>query len=246
MTKLYQERFYRSLAAPEGLESFEVRIRESDLLVFAERRLEELAYRALAQARGEIERHIERQGEFARALEPCEVAEGAPGIVRAMADSGLVWSVGPMAAVAGAIAERVGRTLLGESGSVIVENGGDVFLSLPRRATLRLYAGEGSPFTDRIVFEVPESPRGLGVCTSSGTVGPSLSFGCADAVVTVADSCSEADAAATAIANRVKSPSDVAAVVRETSQSGRLRGVLVTGGDRLGLWGEIRIVNRED
>ncbi len=246
MTKLYQERLYRNLAAPKGLERFEVRIRESDLLVFAERRLESLAYRALARSRTEIERYIERHGEFARALEPYQAEESAPGIVKAMVRSASIWSVGPMAGVAGAIAENVGRTLLAETDSVIVENGGDVFLAMPRRTTLRLYAGEESPFTDKVVFEVPESRAGLGVCTSSGTIGHSLSFGRADAVVTVADNCAYADAAATAIANAVKSPANVAAVVDGVSKNGELRGLLVAAGDRLGLWGEIRIVCREN
>jgi ApbE superfamily uncharacterized protein (UPF0280 family) len=246
MMKLYQERFYRCLAAPEGLDRFQVRIRESDLLVFAERRLDDLAYRALGLVRGEIERYIERRGEFARSLEPCEVAEGAPGIVKAMADSARAWGVGPMASVAGAIAEEVGRALLAESNSVIVENGGDIFLALPRGARLGLYAGEESPFTDRVVFEVPESRSGLGVCTSSGTVGHSLSFGCADAVVAVAERCADADAAATAIANEVKSPADVSGVVDRISREGRLRGLLVAAGDRLGLWGDIRILRQEN
>jgi len=109
MTKLYQERTYRCLAAPEGLERFQVKIKESDLLVFAERRLDSLAYRALGQARGEIERHIERHGEFARSLEPCDVAQTAPQIIRDMADSARSWDVGPMASVAGA-----GETLVSE------------------------------------------------------------------------------------------------------------------------------------
>lgn len=246
MTKLYQERFYRCLAAPEGLERFQVRIRESDLLVFAERRLEKLAYQALGQARGEIERYIERQGQFARCLEPCEVADSAPEIVKTMADSARAWGVGPMAAVAGAIAEYVGRALLAESNSVIVENGGDIFLALPRRARLRLYAGEDSPFADRVVFEVPQSRNGLGVCTSSGTVGHSLSFGRADAVVAVADKCAHADAAATAIANDVKSPADVPGLVDRISRERRLRGLLVAAGDNLGLWGDIRILRQEN
>jgi ApbE superfamily uncharacterized protein (UPF0280 family) len=246
MTKLYQERFYRGLAAPEGLERFQVRIRESDLLVFADRRLEGLAYRALGRVRSNIEHYIERCCEFARSLEPCEVAGCVPGIVMAMADSAAAWNVGPMASVAGAIAEYVGRALLVESESVIVENGGDVFLALPRRATLRLYAGEDSPFTDRIVFEVPKSRAGLGVCTSSSTIGPSLSFGCADAVVAVADRCADADAAATAIGNEVKSPEDIPRLMEKISREGRLRALLIAAEDKLGLWGDISILGQEN
>ncbi len=246
MRKLYQERFYRNLAAPAGLVPFEVQIKESNLLVFAESRLEMLAYQALAEARRRLERYIERDGQFARALSSYAVSLSTPGIVRDMAQAGADWGVGPIGAVAGAIAEHVGRALLSESRSVIVENGGDIFLALARRTTLRLYAGEDSPFTDRIVFEVPESPEGLGVCTSSGRVGPSLSFGTADAVVAVAKSASYADAAATAIANRVHSPEDVAGVVAQAPRDSRLDGLIVAAGDRIGFWGDVQIRGQED
>lgn len=150
-----------------------------------------------------------------------------------------------MASVAGAVAEYVGRALLAESDSVIVENGGDVFVALPREAKLRLYAGKDSRFTDRIAFAVPESRNGLGVCTSSGTVGPSLSFGRADAVVVIAEDCAYADAAATAVANTIKSPADVERVTESISKSGMVRGLLIAAGDRLGLWGDIKILRRE-
>jgi ApbE superfamily uncharacterized protein (UPF0280 family) len=245
MNKLYQERFYRTLVTPAGLERFEVKIRESDLLVFAGRNLGALAYRALAEARGEIERHIERDGEFARTLSPHAVSESAPQVVRDMSEAASEWGVGPMASVAGAIAEYVARALLRESGSVIVENGGDIFFSLGRKATLRLYAGEESPFTDRVLFELPESPEGLAVCTSSARVGHSLSFGSADAVVAVAGSGAYTDAAATAIANRVSCPGDVARVVAEASKTGKLKGLIVAAGDQMGFWGDIKILKQE-
>jgi hypothetical protein len=151
-----------------------------------------------------------------------------------------------MAAVAGAVAQEVGRALREVSSAVMVENGGDVFLSLPREATLRLYAGEDSPFKDNVLFKVPQSHRGLGVCTSSGRVGHSLSFGCADAVVVVARDGALADAAATAIANRVRSPGDVAPVVREVAREGGVMGLVVAAGGKIGLWGKVTLVKQEE
>lgn len=245
MKKLYQERHYRGLVSPVGLERFEVKIRESDLLVFAEERLDSLAYQALAEARREIERYIECDGEFARILSPHAVRESAPGIVREMAQAASDWGVGPFASVAGAIAEHVGRALINRSRLVIVENGGDIFLCLPRKAVLRLYAGEDSPFTDRLSFSVPESAKGLAVCTSSGRVGHSLSFGSADAVVAISENAAYADAAATAIANRIKCPEDVSEMVREESCKGRLNGLIVAAGEQIGFWGDIEIQRQE-
>jgi ApbE superfamily uncharacterized protein (UPF0280 family) len=245
MKKLYQERTYRNLISPEGLERFEVKIKESDLLIFAEKRLEAQAYQALAEARREIERYIERDGEFARTLSAHAVSKSAPEIVREMAQAASDWGVGPLASVAGAIAERVGRALLDKSRCVIVENGGDIFLSMPRKATLRLYAGEDSPFTGCVLFTVPESGSGLAVCTSSARVGHSLSFGSADAVVAMADNAAYADAAATAIANRVQCPDDVARIVEEESKTSKLRGLIVAAGECIGFLGDIEIVKQE-
>ena len=97
--------------------------------------------------------------------------------------------------------------------------------------------------TDSILFEVDAS-EGIGVCTSSGRVGPSLSFGKADAVVAIADRAALADAAATAIANRIHTPDDIARLMDEAAAGGRLHGLLACCGDRLGVWGEIALVDR--
>ena len=148
-----------------------------------------------------------------------------------------------MAAVAGAVAQEVGKRLSQSCETVIVENGGDVYARTGNARPLRLalYAGEDSPFSDRVGFEVDAS-NGIGVCTSSGRVGPSLSFGCADAVVAIADDTAEADAAATAIANQIQKPADVDAAVTAARESGRLRGLIACVGDRLGVWGDIELV----
>jgi uncharacterized protein len=121
-----------------------------------------------------------------------------------------------------------------------VENGGDIFARAPRRVRFALYAGEASPFAGKLAFEVDAS-EGIGVCTSSGRVGPSLSLGRADAVVAIHPSAAFADAAATAIANRIRAPGDVAAVVREEEARGALRGLIACMGDTLGVWGDLEL-----
>jgi ApbE superfamily uncharacterized protein (UPF0280 family) len=99
--------------------------------------------------------------------------------VREMADATREVGVGPMAAVAGAIAESVGKELLPYSDEVIVENGGDIFLKTSKERFIGVYAGK-SKFTKKIAFSILPDETPLGVCTSSGTVGHSLSFGYAD------------------------------------------------------------------
>jgi hypothetical protein len=127
---------------------------------------------------------------------------------------------------------------------VIVENGGDIYARTDGELRCAVYAGERSPFGDRLAFAV-DARDGVGVCTSSGTVGPSLSFGRADALVVIAASAAIADAAATAIANRIHSPADVGPVVEESSGGPGLRGLVACCGDRLAIWGELELVDGE-
>ena len=170
-----------------------------------------------------------------------EVAPDAPLIVRRMAEAGSKFGVGPMAAVAGAIAEAVGRELLGHSPQVSVENGGDIFIKMNELRRVTLYAGPGSPFSKKLGLMVDSSAEPVAVCTSSGTVGHSLSFGRADAVVAIADSAASADAAATAIANTIREPDDIQPALDRETERGELRGLLIAMGDKLGAWGEIQL-----
>jgi hypothetical protein len=237
-TVTFQKRFYRKWVSTASLVPFEVVNKESDLYILAERDLSAEAHAALADCRGDIERYVAREPEFLWALTPVNVAPNAAAIIREMAMAGRAFEVGPMAAVAGAVAERVGRALLKHSESVIVENGGDIFVRAEKRPTLALYAGDGSPFSGKILFEV-DAGEGIGVCTSSATVGHSLSFGKADAVVVVARNAAIADAAATAICNSVKRSEDVDVVIRRFSKNGTISGLIIAIGERIGFWGDI-------
>lgn len=238
---MYEQRFYRDWMGRGGLCRFAVKIGQSDLLILCDRDLERRAAEALGHVREEIEGQIAAEPGFGESLEPIEVGGGAVDVVRSMARAGRAWGVGPMAAVAGAVAEAVGRSLLEECETAIVENGGDVFVRSSEPVTLALYAGERSPFRDRLAFRVDGSD-GVGVCTSSGIVGPSLSFGRADAVVAISGDTAFADAAATAIANRIQGPDDVEGVVQEEARREALDGLIACCSDRLGLWGDIELM----
>ncbi len=237
----YVERFYRGWTGTKDLVAFEARVRESDLFILAERAMREEALRALVAARADIERYIERDAVFARTHAPHAVPADAPAIVKEMAEAAAKWHVGPMAAVAGAIAEHVGRALVPHSSAVIVENGGDVFALAPRPVRFALFAGSRSAFSGEVVFEVA-ADRGVGVCSSSGTIGPSFSYGLADAVAAVAPSAAEADAAATAIANAVREEADVDRVIKDPEYRARLLALVAAKGGRLGVWGGLRLV----
>jgi ApbE superfamily uncharacterized protein (UPF0280 family) len=238
---MYQPRTYRRWVKEDGLVAFNVIVKETDLHIRAERNLEAEAVEAILKHRTPLEEYIESHPLFLHSLEPCSVEEDAPDIIRDMARAAGIVSVGPMAAVAGAIAEAVGRDLLEYSPEVIVENGGDIFMKVLQTRLVGVYAGE-SPFTGKIALEIDPQGTPLGICTSSGTVGHSLSLGAADAVIVLSHSAALADAAATAIGNKVIAAGDIDVVIEKVKVMPELVGVVIIKGDRMGMWGDVKLV----
>ncbi|HPH11229.1 MAG TPA: UPF0280 family protein [Thermotogota bacterium] len=234
----YEERMYRSRMIAEGLTAFRVVIEETDLMVFANDDYGQYVTERVRFYRDQLK--AIRNPLFFSSLVPIEDDPAFPPMVRHMIRAAQACGVGPMAAVAGAISEYVGRDLLKLSNEVIIENGGDIFLRTHKARTIGIYAGD-SPLSNRLsLFVLPEETP-LGICTSSGTMGHSLSFGKADAVVALSEDTLLADAAATAIANRVRSKDDIESEI-ETAQ--KIRGILglaIIIGKHLGLWGQIRL-----
>jgi hypothetical protein len=89
-------------------------------------------------------------------------------------------------------------------------------------------------------MELVERP--LGLCTSSGTVGPSLSFGKADAAIVLANSAALADAAASALGNRVQSAEDIQPALEYLQTIPGVLGGAAIIGEHLGAWGEVELV----
>jgi ApbE superfamily uncharacterized protein (UPF0280 family) len=146
-----------------------------------------------------------------------------------------------MAAVAGAVAEFVSKGLLELSEEVIVENGGDIYMATCRTRTIGIYAGD-SPLSLKVGILVQAEDSPLGICTSSGTVGPSLSFGTADAICILSKSAALADAAATAVGNKVKTKRNIEAGLETGKNIEGVLGALIIIGDRMGVWGNIQLV----
>jgi uncharacterized protein len=237
----YEERTYRNYVKADNLVKFEVIEKETDLLILAESNLFDKAMAAVLKYRGELEKYIAADPQFQKSFAPHRLRYAAPPLVREMAAAARQVRVGPMAAGAGAIAEFVGRDLLPFSKELIVENGGDIFLKIDQPRKVGIFAG-ASPFSEKIALELEPRPRPFSVCTSSGTVGPSISFGKADAVVVIASSASLADAAATAIGNVVKEVADIEAGLNLAKKIKGLDGVLIVKDDQLGALGKLKIV----
>jgi ApbE superfamily uncharacterized protein (UPF0280 family) len=187
-----------------------------------------------------LEQYIERHPLFLTSLEPVAVEDETPHLVVEMAEAAGKVSVGPMAAVAGAIAEFVGSELLAFSPEVIVENGGDIYLKSLVKRLIGVYAGE-SPLTGKLGLEIESKDTPIGVCTSSGTVGHSLSYGKADAVIVLSPSTALADAAATAIGNLISQPKDIPSGIEFARSIGGLKGVVIIHGEQVGVWGEVKL-----
>jgi len=238
-----QYRFYRyHHQAKKGWVVFQVRHRETDLWIRARYHLEEEALAAVLNCRHQLERYIERFPAFLKSLQPLPDDPFAPNMIREMLHAARAAGVGPMAGVAGAIAETAARALKSFSNSVIIENGGDCYLDLDEDINVGVHAGPRSPFKDRIALHFPAARLPLSVCTSSGTIGHSLSFGKADAVTVVSKNAALADAAATALGNLVKGPSDIGRALERASLIPGVDGALVLVKDKMGAWGKIELV----
>lgn len=232
---------YRDAVAPHRRSFFKVRVKETDLFIHADHHLESLALDLVLTCRFHIEEYIRHHPSFAESLIPVQADQPAPAIIRDMIEAGRKAGVGPMAAVAGAVAEYVGRGLMTRSPDVIVENGGDIFIRTDDPLTIGVFAGN-SPLSMKVGLKIDASGNGVGVCTSSGSIGHSLSLGSADAVCVVSSSCALADASATAIGNIVRSAADMKRALAAGQKISGIEGILIIRGDRLGAWGKLEIV----
>jgi uncharacterized protein len=233
---------YRARIRGGGLESFRIRVQQTDLFVRAERNLENEAAALVHEGRLQIENYIGRNPSFATTLVPWPADTTAPALIGEMISAAVLAGVGPMAAVAGAMAEYVGRRLLPHSGQVIVENGGDIYIKIDRPVTVSVLAGD-SPLSGRVGIRIPYGSAPLGVCCSSGRVGHSMSRGRADAACILSRSTALADAAATALGNLVSGPRDLKRAAEAMSGVEGIAGGVIITGAQMAAWGEIDLVS---
>ena len=239
---MYEPRLYRSWYDDNDLVSFNVVVDETDLFICADKVLEKEAKRSVEIYRAEVEDFIKKHREFLLSLKPVNYEGNAcPQIVCDMIDKSAAVGVGPMATVAGAIAEFVGKDLLCYSSEIIVENGGDIFLKSNKKRIIGLFSGKDSAFSKKVGLEIEAEDTPIGICTSSGTVGHSMSFGKSDAVVVVSQSTPLADAAATMIGNHIVGEEDIEKGIRLAKRIEGLKGIVIVKNDKIGFWGEIKV-----
>lgn len=224
--------------------TFIVGYKDSDLWIGVDvqsydERMPAFAQAKLVELRKELENYILTHPEFASSFTPVEVKITSPDIAVQMAKAGKMANTGPMAAVAGAFSEYLGTAIRKEFPvrELVLENGGDIYLMLEHDLILSVYAGK-SALSGKVGIEIPAGETPLGVCTSAGTVGPSVSFGKADAVMVVCKSTLLADAFATAIGNCINSAADIDVQLKASELQPEILSLLIICEGAVGIRGQ--------
>ena len=234
------ERSYRKISNPKGLVSFEVTIKQTDLWISAKRDLTNEARDLVFEVRAHLESYILRHPRFRSTLLPWQEDPFAPPLVTEMIKAAQKLGVGPMACIAGAIAEKVGEGLLRWSDEVVVENGGDIYANTKRPLIVGLLPQKSD--LSGLGLKIETSLMPLGICSSSATIGHSYSEGSADLVTVLAKSACYADGAATAICNIMNTPRDLNLLNEIVARFEGIIGVVVIVGNTMGCWGNVKLI----
>jgi ApbE superfamily uncharacterized protein (UPF0280 family) len=211
---------------------------ETIITLLCGNRYRSTAERAAAQFRNLLTDHIRRVPAFLTSHQPLLAPEGTDARILQMYEAASRTGVGPMASVAGAFADAVLQSLLAAGApEAVADNGGDIALFITEPVRIGIYAGNAS--VKRLAFHVEPAVRPLGICTSSGTVGHSFSYGRADAAVVISDDVILADAAATALGNRVKDKSDLTECFKFMDDIGEIQGAMVILDDQVAMYGTL-------
>lgn len=233
-------RTYRAAQRPD-LVTFQLVIEETDLWVAARADLSAPMAEAVRELRGQIQAYAAIHPEFLTALVPLDADPRAPDIIQRMCRATRPCGVGPMAAVAGTVAQMVAERFLDDSPDLLVENGGDTYLCSTADRHIGILA---IPDQDlRLCVPVTTAEFPCSFCASSAKIGHSLSFGNADLVVTRSRDASLADAMATALANRLQTPADMDAVLNQARrwEDLGLDGVFAQCQGKIGVWGKMQL-----
>ena len=234
------KRIYRKRFNLDGYETWETTYKSTNLFIKACKDLRFETFELVKKLWSDLLAYIEQNRNFLTSLEPIKQNKKAPKIAKRMIEASRKAGVGPMAAVAGAIAEEVGLLLLTECDECIVENGGDVFLKLNSEPVIGIYT-QNPYFKDNLSIKIKTSKIPIGVCSSSAKIGPSLSLGKADLSLIVDKNTAFADALATKTANMIKNEDDIEKAI-EFAKSKDVEGCLFIKDKKIGIWGKIELV----
>jgi ApbE superfamily uncharacterized protein (UPF0280 family) len=219
--------------------------KETIVTFLCEREFLNTGVQSLMHSRKELDHYIMEHPVFQKTHKPYPSCRGDSQLIQTMIRETSRVGVGPMASVAGAFAEAALRAMRdGGADQAIVDNGGDIAFFIREPVNVGVYAGN-SPIRN-LAFELEPRDELFGICTSSGTVGPSFSYGTADAAVVISQNVTLADAAATALGNRVKDDLDLNTCFDFMETIPEIEGALVVFRDKISLWGKLpKLVHSE-
>ncbi len=221
-----------------SLRRFRLKVKETVATVIVEEEFFPFAEREVIRQREILENYISKNPYFLYSLEPIFVSDDSPEIVKRMAKASFRAGVGPMASVAGAIAYFAVKEMV-ERGAThaIFENGGDIAMFISKPVTIGIYSGEK---LQNLALRFEPRDSIIGVCTSSGKMGHSLSFGRADSATVISEDSILADAMATSLCNSIKKEDQEEieeAINRFLIE--KIEGVIVVMGELIGLGGKL-------
>lgn len=207
----------------------------------------DLITRTVIDHRRLLERYIARHPEFQSSLVPVVLLEQAPEVARRMAVAAELTGLGPMAAVAGTLAQLGAEAAMATGCTeAIVENGGDIFIHAASAVTIGIYAGDNA-IAGKLAFHLEPERLPLALCSSSSKMGHSLSFGRCDLATVAAKDGALADAAVTLVCNRIRSEADLTPVLDDVGAIPGIEGIFAVYGGKVGMWGDLPpLVRNED
>lgn len=216
---------------------YQLRYRESIITLVCDGGLLEPAYDTLFEARESIERKIETDPFFGITYDPYPPSDSDVPLIRRMCEASVLSGVGPMAGVAGAVAVSIAERLMGlGSSKVIVENGGDIAIYSPEPSAIGIFADH--PTFRNMAFMV-SCDHITGICSSSRTVGPSVSLGNSSISTVFSDDVILADCCATALGNLVTDTDALGPAVERISSVDNVSGCMACCGGSVAMLGEI-------
>lgn len=238
-------RGYRKVSALPGESTFQVVVEETDLWVTAAMDLKDEISAYVHTLRGALKAHIALSPMFLRSLTPLSAPKEAHFLVRAMCEASLATGVGPMAGVAGAIAQAVADRFREQSSNILVENGGDLYLHSTRERIVGILANPAGKAVLGVKLKPDDFP--ISICASSARIGHSISLGKGDLAVAASRDGALADCAATALCNALQGPEDLKPAM-DLAASWRKRGILFAFAQcagKVAVWGELELAALE-
>lgn len=243
----YKDRTYREHVREGRWTSFTTKYKKTDVWIGVDKEsykpeIPEFCNTFIRNLHASMDAYLCKDPNYLTSLIPYDAKPEAPDILKKMSCISRRTGIGPMSAIAGAVALYIVEALKTEFHikEAIVENGGDIYADIQEDMDVSVFAGT-SPLSEKVGLHINAQQAPLGICTSSGTVGPSLSFGKADAVVIICKDVLLADSYATKFANFIRKPEDINPVLEKIGKLEDILAAMVIKDDSMGVIGKFEM-----